>query len=146
MESKDVLADINSITNLASMDWEEFEHLVRQLFEKMFAEGGGDVKVTQTSRDLGVDAIAFDPDPIRGGKFVIQAKRYNNVVPVSAARDLYGTLINEGATKGILVTTSHFGQDSREFVKDKPITLIDGSNLVYLFNKYGYTVRIETKK
>ena len=24
------------------------------------------------------DAIAFDDDPIRGGKFVIQAKRYNN--------------------------------------------------------------------
>jgi len=35
------------------------------------------VKVTQASRDRGVDAIAFDPDPIRGGKFVIQAKRYN---------------------------------------------------------------------
>jgi len=24
--------------------------------------------------------IAFDPDPIRGGKIVIQAKRYTNVV------------------------------------------------------------------
>jgi restriction system protein len=43
------------------------------------------------SRDGGVDAVTFDLDPIRGGKFVIQAKRFNNVVPVSAARDLYGT-------------------------------------------------------
>lgn len=146
VESKDVLAEINSTTNLASMDWEDFEHLVRQLFEKMFSEGGGEVKVTQASRDGGVDAIAFDPDPIRGGKFVIQAKRYNNVVSVSAVRDLYGTLINEGATKGILVTTSYFGQDSRDFVKDKPITLIDGSNLVYLFNNHGYKVRIDLKK
>lgn len=146
VESKDVLADINSTTNLASMDWEDFEHLVRQLFEKMFSEDGGEVKVTQASRDGGVDAIAFDPDPIRGGKFVIQAKRYNNVVSVSAVRDLYGTLINEGASKGILVTTSYFGPDSREFIKDKPITLIDGSNLVYLFNKYGYKVRIDLKK
>lgn len=145
IESKDVLADINSTTNLATMNWEDFEHLVRQLFEKMFAETGGEVKVTQASRDGGVDAIAFDNDPIRGGKFVIQAKRYNNVVPVSAARDLYGTLINEGATKGILVTTSHFGSDSREFVKDKPITLIDGSNLAYLFDKFGYKVRIDLK-
>lgn len=146
IESKDVLADINSTTNLATMDWEDFEHLVRQLFEKMFAENGGEVKVTQASRDGGVDAIAFDPDPIRGGKFVIQAKRYNNVVPVSAVRDLYGTLINEGATKGILVTTSYFGNDSREFVKDKPITLIDGSNLAYYFEKYGYKVRIDLVK
>ena len=61
--------------------------------------------MTQASRDGGVDAIAFDPDPIRGGKIVIQAKRYAYTVGVSAVRDLYGTLMNEGATKGILVTT-----------------------------------------
>lgn len=69
------------------------------------------------------------------------------VVPVSATRDLYGTvIINEGAVKGILVTTSYFGNDSREFAKDKPITLIDGSNLVYLLNEYGYKTHIELKK
>lgn len=73
----------------------------------------------------------------------IQAKRYNKVVPVSAARDLYGTMINEGAVKGILVTTSYFGNDSREFVKDKPITLIDGANLIHMFQEHGYNVKIE---
>ena len=50
-------------TNLAAMDWEEFEHLVRELFEREFASRGGEVKVTQSSSDGGVDAIAFDPDP-----------------------------------------------------------------------------------
>ena len=35
---------------------------------------GREVKITQASRDG--DAIAFDPDQIRGGKIVIQAKRY----------------------------------------------------------------------
>jgi len=146
VESKDVLAQINSVENLATMDWEDFEHLVRQLFERMFSENGAEVKVTQASRDGGVDAVVFDPDPIRGGKFVIQAKRYNNVVPVSAVRDLYGTVINEGATKGILVTTSYFGTDSIEFSKDKPLTLIDGQNLVYLFQQYGYNVHISLVK
>jgi restriction system protein len=146
VESKDILAEINSIENLATMDWADFEHLVRQLFEKMFTENGAEVKVTRASRDGGVDAVVFDPDPIRGGKFIIQAKRYNNVVPVSAVRDLYGTVINEGATKGILVTTSYFGSDSVEFAKDKPLTLIDGSNLVYLFQQYGYNVRISLDK
>jgi restriction system protein len=124
------------------MEWEDFEHLVRELFQKEFAQTGGEVRVTQASRDRGVDAIAFDPDPIRGGKFVIQAKRYNMVVSVSAVRDLYGTMIAEGATKGILVTTSYFGRDSREFAKDKPITLIDGENLVHMFQKHGYNVHI----
>ncbi len=143
VESREVLANLNATDNLATMDWEDFEHLVRDLFSKVFGEGGSEVKVTQASRDGGVDAVAFDPDPIRGGKFVIQAKRYNHVVPVSAVRDLYGTMIHEGAVKGILVTTSYYGSDSREFVKDKPISLIDGANLAYLFQQHGYNVKIE---
>lgn len=144
--SEDVLDAMKTDTNLASMPWEEFEHLVRELFGKVFSRDGAEVRVTQASRDGGVDAIAFDPDPIRGGKFVIQAKRYNIVVPVSACRDLYGTMINEGAVKGILVTTSYFGKDSRDFVKDKPITLIDGANLVHMLGEYGYNFRIELKE
>lgn len=125
--------------NLATMPWEDFEYFVRELFDKMFNVDGGEVKVTQASHDGGVDAIAFDDDPIRGGKFVIQAKRYNNVVPVSAVRDLYGTMIHEGATKGILVTTSSYGKDAYDFAQDKPITLIDGQALLGLLNKYGYS-------
>jgi restriction system protein len=143
IEAREVLNHLDAHSNLATMDWDDFEHLVRELFEKIFKKSGGEVKVTQASHDRGVDAIAFDPDPIRGGKFVIQAKRYNMVVPVSAVRDLYGTMINEGAAKGILVTTSHFGREAREFAKDKPITLIDGANLVYLFQEHGHEVFIE---
>jgi restriction system protein len=142
VESKEVLDHLRPEDNLAAMEWEDFEHLVRELFEKEFAQTGGEVRVTQASRDRGVDAVAFDPDPIRGGKFVIQAKRYNMVVPVSAVRDLYGTMIAEGATKGILVTTSYYGRDSREFAKDKPITLIDGENLLHMFKKHGRNVHI----
>jgi restriction system protein len=142
IDSKDVLDHVRPEDNLAAMDWEDFEQLIRELFEEEFHSSGGEVRVTQASRDRGVDAIAFDPDPIRGGKFVIQAKRYNMVVPVSAVRDLYGTMISEGAAKGILVTTSYYGRDSREFAKDKPITLIDGENLVYLFQKHGRNLHI----
>jgi hypothetical protein len=89
---------------------------------------GGEVKVTRASRDGGVDAIAFDPDPIRGGKIVIQAKRYTNTVELSAVRDLYGTVVNEGAMKGILVTTSSFGPGAYAFARDKPLTLLAGGN------------------
>src|SRR5207237_3569804 len=115
-----------------SMDWEDFEHLIREVFAKEFNSNGGEVKVTQASRDGGVDAVAFDPDPIRGGKIVIQAKRYTNVVGVSAVRDLFGTVMNEGANKGILVTTSHYGSDAYDFAKGKPLTLLDGGNLLSL--------------
>jgi restriction system protein len=106
VSAREVVNQLNDGYNLASMDWEDFEHLIREIFESEFATAGGEVKVTRASHDGGVDAVAFDPDPIRGGKIVIQAKRYTGTVSVAAVRDLYGTVVNEGATKGILVTTS----------------------------------------
>lgn len=75
VDSYNVADQLDNTTNIAAMDWEDFEHLIRELFEKEFKSNGGEVKVTQASRDGGVDAVAFDPDPIRGGKIVIQAKR-----------------------------------------------------------------------
>jgi restriction system protein len=132
--------------NLAAMDWEDFEHLIRELFEKEFAASGGEVKVTRASRDGGVDAVAFDPDPIRGGKIVIQAKRYTGTVGVSFIRDLYGTVVNEGANKGIIVTTSHYGPDAYEFAKGKPLVLIDGNNLLHLLEKHGHKARIDIQE
>jgi restriction system protein len=120
--------------------------LVREIFGAEFAANGGEVRVTQSSRDGGVDAIAFDPDPIRGGKIVIQAKRYTNPVGVAAVRDLYGAVTNERATKGILVTTSSFGPDAYNFAKDKPLFLLDGSNLLHLFAKHGHKARIDLKE
>ncbi|WP_024822023.1 restriction endonuclease [Aminobacterium mobile] len=141
-----VVEGVSPDTNLALMNWQDFEHLIREVFEKEFSGNGGEVKVTQGSRDGGVDAIAFDPDPIRGGKIIIQAKRYTNTVGVSAVRDLYGTVMNEGATKGILISTSDYGPDAYEFAQGKPITLLNGSNLLHLLEKHGHQARINLKE
>jgi restriction system protein len=146
IDSYGVVEGVSPDTNLALMDWQDFEHLIREVFEKEFSGNGGEVKVTQGSRDGGVDAIAFDPDPIRGGKIVIQAKRYTNTVGVSAVRDLYGTVMNEGATKGILISTSDYGPDAYEFAQGKPITLLNGSNLLHLLDKHGHQATIDLKE
>jgi restriction system protein len=139
----EVANTLDDSINLAAMNWEDFEHLIREVFEKEFSSSGGEVKVTRTSRDGGVDAIAFDPDPIRGGKIVIQAKRYTNTVGVGAVRDLYGTVLNEGATKGILVTTSDYGPDSYSFANGKPLVLLNGANLLHMLEKHGHRARID---
>lgn len=144
--SREVADGLDSSANLAAMDWEEFEHLIREVFEKEFSNEGGEVKITRASRDGGVDAVVFDPDPLRGGKIVIQAKRYTNTVGVSAVRDLYGTVMNEGANKGILVTTADYGPDAYEFAKDKPLTLLSGSNLLHLLAKHGHKARINLRE
>ena len=143
IEADGVLDGLQADQNLMTMAWQDFEVLVRDLFNEMFGSRGADVRVTRTSRDQGVDAVIFDPDPLMGGKTVIQAKRYRHAVPVAAVRELYGTMLNEGAGKGILVTTSHFGPSASEFAKDKPITLVDGANLLHLMHNHGHRIRID---
>jgi restriction system protein len=143
VDGKDILDGMAQGQNLATMDWEDFEHLIRELLSKEYGRNGSEVKITRASRDRGVDAIIFDPDPLHGGKYVVQAKRYNNTVDVSAVRDLYGTMHNEGAARGILVTTSKYGRDAFEFVENKPMTLIDGEMLLWLLAKHGYKFKIE---
>jgi restriction system protein len=143
VEAYGVVEEVDERTNLAAMDWQDFENLIREIFEKEFSRNGGEVKITRASRDGGVDAVAFDPDPLRGGKIVIQAKRYTNTVGVSAVRDLFGTVQHEGAMKGILVTTATYGSDAYEFAKDKPITLISGAELLGLLERHGHRAKID---
>jgi restriction system protein len=140
VDEVDVLADLDQRPNLLKLSPTEFESLIQNLFTKM----GLDTKQTRPSRDGGVDCVAFDQRPIFGGKVVIQAKRYRNTVDVSSVRDLFGTVQNEGASKGILVTTSGYGQASYEFASGKPLELIDGSNLLYLLAEHaGVQARID---
>lgn len=133
IEETDVMSSLDSRPNLLDLTPSEFESLIQNLFAAM----GLDTKQTRASRDGGVDCVAFDPRPIFGGKVVIQAKRYRNTVDVSAVRDLYGTMQNEGASKGILVTTSGYGKASFEFASGKPLELIDGANLLYLLAEHA---------
>lgn len=134
----DVTGILDERPNLMELTPAEFEALVSDLFGRM----GLEAKLTRSSKDGGVDAIAFDSRPVLGGKLVIQAKRYRHTVGVSAVRDLFGTMMNEGASKGILVTTSGYGPDAYTFAKSKPIELIDGGALLYLLNDVGISARI----
>ncbi|MEU5704626.1 restriction endonuclease [Streptomyces aurantiacus] len=124
--------------DLYDMDPIAFEHLVADLFRAM----GMQAVTTQRSNDGGVDVDALDPTPIRGGKIVVQVKRYRNTVPPTAVRDLYGTAQDAGANKGVLVTTSKFGPGSHTFANGKPLELISGSELVDLLHRHGLRGRL----
>ena len=123
--------------NLAELNWEDFRHLIRDLFEKEFADSAEAVRVTRASRNGGVDIAVFDADPIHGGKIVIQAKRFSKPVGPAAVRELYGVVIKEAAIKGILVTTSDFTASAYDEAKNLPINLIDQRGLISLFEKHG---------
>ncbi|CAM5243554.1 hypothetical protein SALBM311S_01349 [Streptomyces alboniger] len=124
--------------DLFAMDPIAFEDLVADLFRAM----GMQAVTTQRSNDGGVDVDALDPTPIRGGKIVVQVKRYRNTVPPTAVRDLYGTVQDVGANKGVLVTTSGFGPGSHTFANGKPLELISGPELVDLLHRHGLRGRL----
>jgi restriction system protein len=134
----DVISQLDKRPNLLELTSKEFEHFVHNLFTRM----GFDTKIFKADGDGGVDCVAYDPTPIRGGKYVIQAKLYNKTVPPTAVRDLYGTMQHEGAKSGILITTSGFGPSSYEFANGKPLQLIDGSGLLAICNDYDIPARI----
>jgi len=130
---EDILSDLDGRQNLMELTPGAFEALIANLFGKM----GLETRLTQASRDGGVDCVAYDTRPIFGGKVVIQAKRYKHTVGVSAVRDLYGTMQNEGASKGILVTTSGYGKAAFEFAAGKPLELLSGSHLLSLLSEHA---------
>src|SRR5579863_5407674 len=55
---------------LGQLTPKEFEAFIQNLFTKM----GFDTKPCQASGDDGIDCVVYDPHPITGGKFIVQAK------------------------------------------------------------------------
>jgi restriction system protein len=138
IEPIDVLSTIDQRPNLLELKPAAFEAFIQNLFTKE----GLDVKLFRPGGDGGIDCMAYDPDPIRGGKIAIQAKLYTRTVAPTHVRDLWGTVQHEGALKGIMVTTSGFGPDSYKFAAGKPLSLVDGTGLLALCQKHGIPARI----
>jgi restriction system protein len=132
VDGTDIAAGLDSRPDLVRLPPSAFESLVRELFTAM----GMEAWETQASHDEGVDAVAINPDPIVGGWCVIQAKRYRRIVQPESVRALAGVVGDNGATKGILVTTSWFGGQSRQFANRNRIQLIDGRELKDRLQKY----------
>ena len=133
-----IISDIDKRPNLLELSPKEFEEFIQNLFAKM----GFDTKLYRATGDGGIDCIAYDPHPITGGKFIVQAKLYTRTVQPTHVRDLWGTVQHEGATKGIMITTSGYGPDSYKFAGGKPLNLIDGSGLLSLCQQHDIPARI----
>lgn len=129
--------------NLAAMESDDFKHLIIEVLEKEFNQYGGEVSIISTDREGEVQAIAFDPDPIRGGKTIIYGRMSIDPISVLEVRELFGNVMKEGASKGILITISDYEAEASDFAREKPISLLDGSALLFLLQKHGHTFRID---
>lgn len=120
-----VVGALDGRPDLLQIDPFAFERLVRELYSAM----GYETWRTQNSRDDGLDAVAVRRDPVGVTVIAVQAKRTKNVVGPEVVRALFGTVRDQQADRGVLVTTSWFGKSSLEFAHRNRIDLIDGRNL-----------------
>lgn len=119
---------------------EFFERLVVDLLIAMGYGGSRKDagKALGKSGDGGVDGI-INEDRLGLDVIYLQAKRWENSVPVSSIRDFTGALASKKAKKGVFITTSTFPRSAYEFVSqvDYKIILIDGQKLVDLMIEHN---------
>jgi len=118
--------------NLNNLSGHEFEEFIEKLIQKM----GFVTEERRKSADGGIDLRAINENPVFGGLYIIQCKRYSKPISESMVRDLYGVVMSERANKGILITNSSFTRSSKNFASNKPIELIGSVQLQDLIEKY----------
>jgi restriction system protein len=138
VEAIDVISTLDQRPNLLDLSPKEFESFVQNLFTKM----GFQTDQFRSSSDGGIDCMAYKDDPVAPMKIAVQAKRYTKTVSPTHVRDLYGAMQHEGATLGIMITTSGYGPGSAEFANGKPLNLIDGHGLISICQEHGIPARI----
>ena len=94
----------------------DFELFVADIFEKL----GFSVKITKATRDGGKDIIATKADPIPY-TLIIECKHWgeNHKVDVSVVRSVYGVQMAMQANQSVIVTSSRFTKDAREFAEER---------------------------
>jgi len=121
-----MLDDQKGLETIRSISWREFEELVGEAYRRkgysVTETGGG-------GADGGVDLVLRKD----GDKLLVQCKHWKIVkVGVKVIREVYGIVAAEGATGGIIISSGTFTQEAKDFAKDKPLELLDGSELLKL--------------
>ena len=131
----------NLLDNLQDLSGQDFEKLIESLLTRM----GFQTEMTKTTGDGGIDIIARFDKPIFGGLYLFQCKRFSpdNLVGAPIVRDFYGAVTADRAVKGILITTSDFTAQAREFAQRVGVELIEITQLQQLFLEYGLTTKME---
>ncbi|NLR80199.1 restriction endonuclease [Chitinophaga eiseniae] len=131
------------LEKIKSCPFSFFEVLVIDLLIKM-GYGGSKREAGQVmgkSGDGGIDGLIKE-DKLGLDTIYVQAKRWENTVPIHHVRDFAGSLLSKKAKKGIFITTSNYPASAKEFVSsiEPKVALIDGKELTELMIEYNIGV------
>ena len=122
------LHEVQGVAYFRSLAPDEFEELVAETYRAL----GYSASRVGKSGDHGVDVDIRTP---KGERWIVQVKRYRDSVGESTVRELYGTLMSEGAERGVLVTSADITLPAETWAKGKPIDLVDGPTLLRLVER-----------
>ena len=128
-----------SIETIRQLHWRNFEELVAEAYRRQgyrVTEGG-------FGADGGVDL------ELRKGeeRVLVQCKQWKvQKVGVSVVREMFGVLTASNADKVIVICSGRFTQQAIDFASDKPVTLIDGNELLSLIHEVQTEPKVETIK
>lgn len=147
LPSKEIITDIAVVDDsllkrakqdpriMLSFSPREFEEMVCELLDKQ----GYKVKLTKQTRDGGKDIIVVQKSFLGEFCIYVECKKYDISRPISVGliRELYGTVMVDNATAGMIVTTSHFTRDAKEYSAkiQHRMTLKDYNDLVQELNQ-----------
>ncbi|APD87304.1 hypothetical protein BM527_15065 [Alteromonas sp. Mex14] len=128
-----------SIETIRQLHWRNFEELVAEAYRRQgyrVTEGG-----------FGADG-GIDLELKKGEELIlVQCKQWKaQKVGVSVVREMFGVLTASNADKIIVICSGKFTQQAIDFASDKPVTLIDGNELLSLIHEVQTEPKVETVK
>jgi restriction system protein len=111
------------VDTIRSLHWKEFEELVGEAYRR---RGYAVTENMSDGPDGGIDLRLR-----KNGKLVlVQCKHWKAYkVDVKVVRELYGLIVAENASRGIVITSGKFTRPAKEFAEDKPVDLVEGDEL-----------------
>ena len=121
-----LLDDQQDIDSIKALSWKEFEELVAEAYRR---KGFRVIENHQLGADGGVD-VRLEKD---GTTHLIQCKQWKTQkIGVAVIREMFGIMTAEKASNVMVICSGKFTQDAEKFAKDKPIELIEGTQLLEL--------------
>ncbi len=121
-----------------------FEVVVVRFLQALGYGATGEALVTGKSGDGGVDGIIKE-DKLGLDIVCVQAKRWEGTVGRPVIQAFVGSMDFVRAKKGVVITTSAFSKDAKDFVdriEGKKVVLIDGPTLAGMMIEYDVGVTV----
>lgn len=126
---------LNETDKIRDLDWPEFERMVSEAFRR---QGYNVDHLGGPNPDGGVDQRLRKDGQVT----LVQCKHWKQwKVGVQVVRELLGVVTCEGAQSGIVVTSGRFTQEARDFARKANVRLIDGPELLRMFQEVQTEIR-----